>query len=73
MVNLSTQAVEYNVRLGKNEHAPIDGDEILRTERAVVEDEGVKAEIAKLNLPEGAKVVCDPWIYGGQKSVQRLT
>lgn len=64
VVNLSTQSVEYNVRLGKNEHAPIDGEEILRTERAVIEDEQVQAELAKLKLPEGAKVVCDPWIYG---------
>lgn len=64
MVNLSTQSVEYNVRLGQNVHAPIDGEEILRTEQAVIEDEGVKAELAKLQLPEGAKVVCDPWIYG---------
>jgi primary-amine oxidase len=63
-VNLTTQTIEYNVRLGKNVHAPIDGEEIIRTEQAVIEDEGVKAELAKLQLPEGAKVVCDPWIYG---------
>ena len=29
-----------------------------------LEDEGVKAEIAKLQLPEGSVVCADPWIYG---------
>jgi hypothetical protein len=29
-----------------------------------MEDEAVKAEIAKLQLPEGTVVCCDPWIYG---------
>lgn len=24
----------------------------------------MKAEIAKLELPEGTVIVCDPWIYG---------
>jgi len=29
-----------------------------------LEDPGVKAEIAKLKLPEGTVVISDPWIYG---------
>lgn len=29
-----------------------------------MEDERVKVEIAKLELPEGTVIVCDPWIYG---------
>ena len=33
-------------------------------EKNALEDEGVKAEIAKLGLPEGAVVCADPWIYG---------
>lgn len=33
-------------------------------ERIALEHEGVKTEIAKLQLPEGAFVVADPWIYG---------
>ena len=36
----------------------------MAVERLALEDEGVKAEIAKLKLPEGSVVVCDPWIYG---------
>lgn len=33
-------------------------------EKNALEDEGVKAEIAKLQLPEGTIVCADPWIYG---------
>jgi primary-amine oxidase len=33
-------------------------------EKIALENEGVRAEIAKLKLPEGAVVICDPWIYG---------
>jgi len=63
-VNLSTGKVESNVRLGANVHGAGDYEEILLIERNALEDEGVKAEIAKLNLPEGSIVCADPWIYG---------
>lgn len=46
-------------------HAPGDGDEIIAIEHLALEDEGVKAAIAKLQLPEGSQIVIDPWIYGG--------
>jgi primary-amine oxidase len=61
---LTTETLEYNVRLGPNLHAPGDGDEIIAIERLALEDEGVKAAIAKLQLPEGSQIVIDPWIYG---------
>jgi len=64
IVNISSQSVENNVRLGANMHAPGDGDEIMTLERVCLEDEGVQAELAKLKLPEGSVVVIDPWIYG---------
>lgn len=64
VVNLSTGTLELNVRLGPNLHAPGDGDEIFAIERAALEDEGVQAAIAKLQLPEGSQIVIDPWIYG---------
>lgn len=64
IVNLTTQAIEYNVRLGPNQHAPLDGEEILLFEQIAIEDPKVQKELAKLKLPEGSKVVCDPWIYG---------
>ncbi|KAK4545123.1 hypothetical protein LTR36_003674 [Oleoguttula mirabilis] len=64
VINLTQQSVEYNVRLGPNVHAPIDGEEVMEIERITLEDEGVKAEIAKLQLPEGTQVIVDPWPYG---------
>ncbi|KFX92647.1 hypothetical protein V490_05258 [Pseudogymnoascus sp. VKM F-3557] len=64
VVNLSEGKVESNVRLGANVHSNADGDEIMMTEKVALEDEGMKAAIAKLQLPEGSVVIVDPWIYG---------
>jgi primary-amine oxidase len=61
---LSRGNVESNLRLGPYIHSSADGDEIVRVEKIALEDEKVKAEIAKLQLPEGAVVISDPWIYG---------
>ena len=61
---MTTETLEYNVRLGPNLHAPGDGDEIIAIERLALEDAGVQAAIAKLQLPEGSQIVIDPWIYG---------
>ena len=52
------------MRLGPNVHASGDGEEIVKIEQIALEDEGVRAEVAKLQLPEGSVVVVDPWIYG---------
>jgi primary-amine oxidase len=52
------------VRLGANVHGAGDGEEIIAIETIAMEDEAVKAEIAKLQLPEGTVVIADPWIYG---------
>ena len=43
--------------------------EIVAIEKAALEDEGVKAELAKLKLPEGTVVISDPWIYGKDSSL----
>jgi primary-amine oxidase len=61
---LSHGKVESNVRLGPYIHSSADGEEIVRVEKIALEDENVKAEIAKLQLPEGTVVISDPWIYG---------
>lgn len=61
---MSEGKVESNVRLGINVHSNADGDEIIMTEKVALEDEGMKAAIAKLQLPEGSVVIIDPWIYG---------
>lgn len=63
-MNLSTGKVESNVRLGPNVHGNADYDEILQVEEKTLENEKVKAYIAKLGLPKDAVVCCDPWIYG---------
>lgn len=63
-MNLSEQRVESNVRLGKSIHGAGDAEEIIAIERIALDDEGVKKALAKLELPEGAVVVVDPWIYG---------
>ncbi|OMP85109.1 Copper amine oxidase 1 [Diplodia seriata] len=64
IVDLGAGSVERNVRLGPNVHANGDGDEIVAIEKTALEDAGVQAEIAKLQLPKGTVVVIDPWIYG---------
>ncbi|KAJ2899929.1 putative copper amine oxidase 1 protein [Zalerion maritima] len=64
VVNLTQGRVEGNVRLGPNLHPNSDGEEILLVERACLEDLRVQAEIAKLELPDDAVIVLDPWIYG---------
>ena len=56
--------MESNVRLGPNIHGPGDAEEIRLVEQIALEDADVKAEIAKLQLPEGTAIVSDPWIYG---------
>ena len=52
------------MKLGPNTHGPGDWEEILNVERVALEDAAVKAEIAKLGLPEGTAIISDPWIYG---------
>ena len=64
IVSLSRGKVESNLRLGPYVHSAADGGEIVRVEKIALEDEKVKAEIAKLQLPEGTVVISDPWIYG---------
>lgn len=63
-MNLTTEMVEYNARCGEHDHANMDAEEILAAEQIAISDERVLAEVAKLKLPEGTKILCDPWIYG---------
>ena len=78
IVNLSHGLAESNLRLGPNIHSNASNDEIILVERIALEDPSVKAEIAKLQLPEGTVVISDPWIYGSwllilENSVHGLT
>lgn len=45
-------------------HAPNDPEEVFAIEAAVLKHPQVQAELAKLQLPPGTHIVCDPWIYG---------
>ena len=73
MINLTRGEVEKHFRLGPNQHGSADGEEILLVEKVALEDEGVKAEIAKLQLPEGSVVIADPWIYGTKSQNKFVT
>lgn len=64
VVNLSKNTVVYNKTHQDSLHGPADYEEILCVERLVLEDAAVKAEIAKLNLPDDSLVMCEPWVYG---------
>ncbi|KAH0543299.1 hypothetical protein FGG08_002362 [Glutinoglossum americanum] len=64
ILSLSEGRVESNVRLAPEHHSSSDGEEVILIEKIVLEDERVKAEIAKLQLPPGRVVISDPWIYG---------
>ena len=64
IVNLTQSRIEQNLRLGSNQHGNVDAEEIVAVENAILQDDDVQAEIAKLKLPEGAVVICDPWTYG---------
>ena len=45
-------------------HGSADGGEIIEVEKIALADQTVKKELAKLELPDGAVVVSDPWTYG---------
>lgn len=72
IVSLSLGKVESNVRLGPYVHSTADGAEIIEVERICLEDEAVRAEIAKLQLPEGTVIISDPWIYGKIRKLSTL-
>ena len=60
VVNLSTNKIDENVRLGSGVHSPADGLEIIKIEEICLKDEGVRAEIAKLESLEETVVISDP-------------
>lgn len=64
MINLTVGQVESNVRLGPNQHGPGDPEELIAIEKKALQHEAVLAEIRRLQLPKGAVVCADPWIYG---------
>lgn len=63
IVDLTKESVERKSEVPAQFHGPIDEDEYFNVERVALEDSRTKAEIEKLELPEGTVVVCDPWIW----------
>ena len=68
-MNLTNGHVEHHARLGPHKHGNGDFVEVRNFEKAALADEGVRAEIAKLQLPEGTVIEVDPWIYGKQRAL----
>ena len=64
VVDVGAGRLTSNSRIKEGSHGPADGPEIMAIEKLALEDPGVQAEIAKLELPEGSVVISDPWIYG---------
>lgn len=69
----SVAVLESNFRVKEGYHAHADGQEIVKVEEVVLQDEGVKAELAKLELPEGTVVISDPWTFGVYYSLGLLS
>jgi primary-amine oxidase len=61
---LTDSKVLQNKRLEPEFHGATDFEEMDDIAKLVDEDEQVKAVIAKLQLPEGAVVVAEPWMFG---------
>ncbi|KAK6077890.1 copper amine oxidase [Seiridium cupressi] len=64
VVDLTKESIEKRSEVPAQFHGPIDEAEIIAVEKVALEDPRTQAEIEKLKLPEGAVVVCDPWIWG---------
>lgn len=64
IINLATGTIERTTEVPTGFHGPGDDEEVLLAEKVALEDPRTKAEIEKLQLPPGAVVVCDPWIWG---------
>lgn len=63
-INLDEGHLETNTRVADGLHGPVDDGEVVLVEKIALADQRVQAEIEKLELPAGAVIVCDPWIWG---------
>ena len=61
IVNLSNGTVEQHLKVDACWHGPVDDEEAVLAEKICLEDPRVQAEIAKLKLPVGSVIMCDPW------------
>ncbi|KAK2744824.1 hypothetical protein FQN57_004148 [Myotisia sp. PD_48] len=63
LINADTKVL-LQVKELPHVQGPTDVDEMVEMEKVCLEHPLVKAEIEKLQLPEGVTVCTDPWIYG---------
>ncbi|KAF2727213.1 copper amine oxidase [Polyplosphaeria fusca] len=75
MVNVETHAIiSHDVLKGRHSH--VDTAFMKQVETACLADDQIQAEIKALNLPQGAKVIVEPWTYatdGMNDMSQRIT
>lgn len=74
IINVDTKAIISLKELPSHIQGPVDIDEMIGLETVCLQHPRVIEEIAKLQLPEGATVCTDPWIYGtdDEKENRRL-
>ncbi|EXJ78186.1 hypothetical protein A1O3_09347 [Capronia epimyces CBS 606.96] len=70
VVNITAGAVEENAELA-DVQGPVDWVEFDLVQTACNSHPAVLAEVAKLKLPPGAKVINDPWAYGTDDAAER--
>ncbi len=61
-VNVESGEIVHNEKLS-GRHPHVDGDDMIKTEAACLNDPGVQAAIHDLQLPDGAVVKIEPWTY----------
>ncbi|KAL4916401.1 copper amine oxidase [Aspergillus aurantiobrunneus] len=64
LLNADAKNIVYVKELPKDIQGPVDTDELIGIEQLCLSHPAVQKEIAKLQLPPGATVCNDPWIYG---------
>jgi Cu2+-containing amine oxidase len=64
IVDLGAGKVIFHKELPEGVHPPAGTDDMLAVQQLVLEDDLVKAEIARLKIPEGVQVVPEAWPYG---------
>ncbi|SPO06756.1 related to copper amine oxidase [Cephalotrichum gorgonifer] len=69
-VNITTGAVEHTVELPDSQ-GPVDWVEYELVNKTCSEHPVVLAEVAKLKLPGGSRIVNDPWAYGTDDPKER--
>ncbi|KAK6906461.1 hypothetical protein I204_00732 [Kwoniella mangroviensis CBS 8886] len=64
IVSLTSNSVVSCQVVADLDHAPLDADEMVAAEEALLQDPEFAKVVEKLRLPEGAVVVADSWPYG---------